>query len=216
MLVLCIFVVIKLSWEKPIPLMIKTDDFESYTPWAITEIGNWTFVDGDKATTAGDFLYDSNGTEITYPNEGEPFAFIVFNPHDFNGRDLPAGGLHTFDAHSGKQSLASVHSTQMNMYSFEQETVANDDWIISPELPRLAQTISFYANNVVATNQITGQKVDLKQTVQILYSTSDTDTNHFNILKTLEISGGEWQKIEAELPERTITIFQKFVKYLGS
>lgn len=194
---------IKLSWEKPIPLMIKTDDIESYTPWAITEIGNWTFVDGDKATTAGDFLYDSNGTEITYPNEGEPFAFIVFNPHDFNGRDLPAGGLHTFDAHSGKQSLASVHSTQMNMYSFEQETVANDDWIISPELPRLAQTISFYANNVVATNQITGQKVDLKQTVQILYSTSDTDINHFNILKTVEISGGEWQKIEAELPEGT-------------
>ena len=83
----------------------------------------------------------------------------MFNPHDFNGRDLPAGGLHTFDAHSGKQSLASVHSTQMNMYSFEQETVANDDWIISPELPRLAQTISFYANNVVATNQITGQKL---------------------------------------------------------
>ena len=43
----------------------------------------------------------------------------------------------------------------------------------------------------------------MKQTVQILYSTSDTDINHFNILKTVEISGGEWQKIEAELPEGT-------------
>lgn len=192
---------VRLSWDEPSPLMARTDDFEDYTPWSITGIGSWTLVDGDGATTAGDFLYDSKGAEITYTHEGDPFAFIVFNPHDFSGHDLPAGGMHTFDAHSGNQSLASVHGTQMNIYTFDQETVDNDDWLISPELPGNAQHISFYANNVVATDQMTGQKVDLKQTVQILYSTIDADTTHFQLVKTVEITGGMWQKVEAELPE---------------
>lgn len=194
---------VKLAWEKPSPLMARTDDFESYAAWSISGIGNWTLVDGDEATTAGDFLYDSNGAEIPYTHEGDPFAFIVFNPQDYSGRNLSAGGLHQFDAHSGIQSLASVHGTQMNIYTFDQEPAANNDWIISPALPGDAQNISFYANNVVATNQMTGQKVDLKQTVQILYSTLDTDTTHFQVLKTIEIAGGKWQKVEAELPEGT-------------
>ncbi|WP_148295476.1 choice-of-anchor J domain-containing protein [Prevotella dentasini] len=192
---------VKLSWEEPLPLMAKTDDFEDYIPWAISGVGNWTLVDGDGASSAGDFVYDANGAEIPYAHEGDPFAFIVFNPHDFNGYDLPSGGIHTFDAYSGSQSMASLHGTQMDIYTFNQETVANDDWMISPELPGNAQTISFYANNVVATNQATGETVDLKQTVEILYSATDADTAHFKLLKTVEVMGGKWQKLEAELPE---------------
>ena len=190
-----------LAWDEPLALTAKTEGFEDYSLWAITGFGDWTTVDGDEALSAGDFVYDRNGEEIMYENEGEPFAYIVFNPHEFGGVDLTSGGINTFNAHGGNQFLASVHGTEMNIYTFDQETVDNDDWLISPELPGAAQTISFFANNVKATNQVTGEEVDLKQKVEILYSTSDTDIDNFSLLKTVEVAGGNWQEVSADLPE---------------
>lgn len=190
-----------IAWDEPLALTAKTEGFEDYTPWEFYDFGEWTSFDGDEGLSAGDFVYDGNGNEIMYENQGEPFAYIVFNPHDFGGVDLTSGGINTFNAHGGNQFLASVHGTIMNIYTFDMETVDNDDWLISPALPGDAQTISFYANNVTATNQMTGELVDLKQKVEIRYSTSDTDINNFELLKTVEVAGGSWQEITADLPE---------------
>lgn len=190
-----------LSWEKPLPLVAKTETFEDYAAWTVDSIGDWTGVDGDGASAAGDFIYDSNGSEVMYEHEGESFGFIVFNHHNFGGLDLPTGGINTFAPHSGSQMAASIRGQVMNMYTFNMENTANNDWLISPELPGNAQNISFWVNNVVATNQVTGEQVDLVQTFDILYSTVSADTTTFILLDAKTAEGGVWQEVTVSLPE---------------
>ena len=96
-----------------------TDRFEDYEPWAINGIGAWTLVDGDKHQTYG---FDNK-----FPNQGTPFAYIVFNPSAVGDSD------NNLDPHSGNQYMA----------AFSSSMGANDDWLISPELSGEAQTVTF-------------------------------------------------------------------------
>lgn len=190
-----------LTWQKPSPLMPKTESFEDYDNWTYENIGSWKLVDGDGGRTGGDFVYNSSG-EVTYENQGTPFAYIVFNEHNFGGYDLPEKGINSFAAHSGDQFMASVWASNYDFMSGQFVNTDNDDWMISPELPGAAQTISFWANNMVANVIQDGSTKDMVQKVEVLYSATNNEIDSFTAVgEPYEISGGKWQEVQADLPE---------------
>lgn len=157
-----------------------TDDFDSYTPFAISGFGDWTLYDGDKATTLV-----SPRIPLSYEHQGEPMAFQVFNNVDAgtwtdNNKD------NAFEAHSGNQYLICPCAD----YPAE-----NDDWLISPRLDGRAQTISFWAHSAT---------YDLEW---ISLWASSTDNHHDSFVK---VSDGDhlsmqenWNKVTFDVPEDT-------------
>ena len=70
---------VNISWTFPdIPQELLTEDFESYTPWSIDKFGSWTTYDGDGVNSGNIFR------EIAYDHQGEPFAWIMWNPDAWN------------------------------------------------------------------------------------------------------------------------------------
>lgn len=168
---------VDLAWTAPVitsePI---TDDFESYEPWLMDGIGNWTVVDRDGAPT---FQY----SDIWVPNAGKPMAFEVFNTTD-DEFDL---SLRKFlIAHSGVQYLIAFNPSP----SYQ---VAADDWLISPKLSGEAQTVSFYAKSLAA---------NYPDNFEVLYSTTDTNPESFTRLHYYEAAPGglEWTKYDINLP----------------
>lgn len=95
-----------------------SEDFENCTDFEIAPMGvvNWKYNDVDKKNTIG---IDN----FTYPNEGEPHAFMIFNPSQTNPPiDLELNP--TIAPHSGDKFLTSFGVTHGS----------NDDYFISPEL----------------------------------------------------------------------------------
>lgn len=170
---------VKLQWEEPSEFMTyqTTEDFESYDPCTTTNLGEWKLVDVDGRRTIG--LGDAS-----FPNNGAPMAFIVFNP-EYLG--VPAGNTEA-NPHSGKQYLVSFATILDNPDDH------NDDWLISPALSGRAQTVSFYAKQMVTNFG--------PEDLEILYSTTGREITDFKLLKELKVSGAAtWNKYEADLPE---------------
>lgn len=178
-----------LTWEAPSATSYsETETFDYYEPWSI-EIPEWTMVDGNKGKTGG-----ISGLPA-YKHEGDPYAFIVFNPEDI----YP--GISTTEphiaAHSGNQYLASPYETNPIFGGY----INANNWIISPQLAGDKQTVGFYARNMVETDGSGNITNDDAETFRIRYSTEGTDTASFKTLRTETVSGGEWKLFEAELPE---------------
>lgn len=168
-----------------------TDDFESYTPWSIARVGDWTLYDGDKGT-----VYTFGG--IQHPNSGVAQAYIVFNPWQVSG--LAATYMQQFAEifapHSGKQSMMSTGTT------IDTGTPTNN-WLITPELSGEEQTISFWVNapgdevNRGEQNPNSGP-----ETFDIYYSEDDTNANSFiKINKDSYEAVYKWTKYDIALPE---------------
>lgn len=116
-----------LTWEAPdTPESGEpvTDGFEDYTPFAVANVGDWTFHDADGLPTAG-------FREGAFPHSGEPFAWIVFNPAQA-GIDMTKPGMDIYSPATGDQYLAAVTVNG-----------TNDNWLISPRIADGGQTISF-------------------------------------------------------------------------
>lgn len=92
------------------------EDFESHDDWAINSPGEigWSYIDGD-----GDETYFS--PNYSFPNAGEPMAYIVMNPSQADP-DMTSGVI---DTHSGDKVLVCWSN---------RHGIANDDYIISPRL----------------------------------------------------------------------------------
>ena len=101
------------------------DDFESYTTFAISGIGNYTLVDADKSMT-----YRLGSTD--YENATAMMAFQVFDPQKAGITD------ESFNPKSGKQMLISVAALSGE----------NDDWLITPELAPDCRYVSFFAKSI--------------------------------------------------------------------
>ena len=101
------------------------DDFESYTTFAISGIGNYTLVDADKSMT-----YRLGSTD--YENATAMMAFQVFDPQKAGIAD------ESFNPKSGKQMLISVAALSGE----------NDDWLITPELAPDCRYVSFFAKSI--------------------------------------------------------------------
>lgn len=158
-------------WNKPNAIHV-TDDFESYPAWSISGIGGYTLVDGDGADTYG-------FNDINFTNQFDPKAYIVFNPDA-----LGASILTEWAAHSGSQTLA----------SFAAYNVANDDWLISPEVIG-GDSIAFYAKTAGNMGGIYGY-----ETFEVLYSSTTTDTDQFHSISGTVTTTDNWVRYAYELP----------------
>ena len=103
------------------------DDVEGHQFGAVNSPGTvgWSYIDGDGAPTATFNL-------LGFPNEGSPMAFVVLDDY------LLVGNQYGVTAHSGHKFFGSPYHSD----------VANDDWIISPELDFCEPfTFSFFARS---------------------------------------------------------------------
>lgn len=115
------------------------DDFESYTDFAIDDIGDWIVVDLDGSGT-----YSGGGG--TFPNQFDPKAFMVFNPFTAGVTNSDGTGgeeYRNFDALSGEKYMGAWASAE----------AANDDWMISPPiaLGSTGNELKFFAKSMSDT-----------------------------------------------------------------
>lgn len=168
-----------LSWSAPAapdhtePATI-TDDFESYEPFIIQDIGEW-------------LVYDEDGEDGTFgllacnfPHRCEAKSFQVFNIYELYNNLTEQDT--EWMANSGEQILA----------SFADYDRKNGDWLISPELTGKAQTISFYAKSVAYPYP--------DESYEVLVSSTDTDIASFTKIKEGNVSI-YWEEISVALPE---------------
>ena len=170
---------VKLSWNAPVVAAdYITESFEDYEPFIIDDFLPWTTIDADGA-------YTYSIQDFGIPNAGSPMAFQVFNlealesPYEIDRAAMP---------HSGDQYLMSFNPAPID----DVITDAND-WLISPELPGIAQTITFYAKAL--TTQWGNE------TFEILYSTTGKAMEDFIKIGATREGTDEWNMFSAELPE---------------
>ena len=181
---------IKVNWTAPdlstAPLERTTESFEDYTPFAISNIGDWTLVDGDTTATIRISLTGLSAP-LNYPNAGAKMAFQVFNTEESG---IP---FSSWDPHTGSQMLVALKCASPDKGQTE---VANNDWLISPELSGNAQSISFYAKTGMGGAYT-------PEEFEILYSTTTNDTTAFVKLgDTHQLSNARsWDEIRENLPE---------------
>lgn len=152
-----------------------SEGFEDYDAFSISNVGEWTLVDGDKAAT-----YSVSST--TYDHANGKFAYIVFNPSDISATDA------SILPHGGKQYMASMASPAADTPEGH-----NDDWLISPQLSGKAQTVAFWVKSLNSNYGL--------EKYQVLYSTTNTDTASFKLLTEAEAPAEAWQEVKADLPE---------------
>lgn len=120
--------VVSLQWDEPdmetIVFEPIVESFENAEKFAIDDVADWSFIDGDGSKTY--YLED-----FEFPNQGKEMAAIVLPSSFFSG-------WKNFDSHSGGNMLA----------SFSAVNGPNDDWMISPELIGDEQTVSFFAKSM--------------------------------------------------------------------
>lgn len=177
-----------ISWTEPQQVAAEavTEDFESYEPWTITDFGDWTLYNGNDVGTAG--LW---GNQVNFTNEYGKFAYIIFNVENL-GLSLEKNP--SMSPHSGHQMAMAVTLQQKG------NTVPqNDGWLISPALPGLAQTVSFYA--ATATNSFGAENIE------VLYSTTGNNPEDFIHIADYDVTNvptgvGEWgDAISFDIPE---------------
>lgn len=181
---------VKLSWTAPDPATAPqsrtTESFETYEAFAISNVGDWTMVDGDTTATIRMTLTGMT-SPLNYPHAGEKMAFQVFNTEEAG---IP---FSSWDPHMGSQMLVAFKCASPDQGKTE---VANNDWLISPELSGKAQSIAFYAKTGMGGNYT-------PEEFEILYSTTSKDTTAFvKVGDTHRISNvSTWDEIRENLPE---------------
>ena len=167
---------VSLTWDAPAleEVELTEEDFEDYQPWSISNIGRWTTYDANNAYTY------NLGTEYPFEHAGYPYAFIVMNPTSWT---LGTQAQNQLAPHSGSQYLASFCIQG-----------ATSHWLISPVLSGSEQTISFFAKSLDS---------EMKETFEILYSTTGTAPDDFTVLKTVKNVPVNWAEYSANLPEGT-------------
>ena len=173
---------VKLAWDAPATTITSvTDDFESYEAWG-TSFGDWTTVDNDHGR-AGSL---TQGTR--YQHQGEEFAFLNWQPSDLfkSGQGL--------DPHSGTKAAVAIYQIDESGKNF----VDADNWLISPQLSGKAQTVSFWVNNLKATDGSGAESFD------VLSSTSGSDPDSFvKIGETHVQDAAQWTEVKVDVPEGT-------------
>ena len=162
-----------LTWQQPEAPRAEghtvTDSFEDAPDFTITNWGDWILHDASGCNVYGVEQYD-------FPNMGLPQAYTVLNPEAVG---MSAG----WAAHTGSKLLA----------AFASGNCVIDHWLISPELPRCRQTISFFAKAYSKT---------YPETFEVLSTSESIDTGTFTKLAkyTTPKGSNDWQEYQVELP----------------
>ena len=181
---------ILVGWTAPENVTEETtEDVEAYADFEVGglnedvhvgNIGEWTVYDGN-----GVFGYGFNG--ITVPGLGDHNAWLVMNPASPQiSQDLSAN----YPAHSGTKFFISTCVAEP-----ETNIPDTDHWLISPELPGVAQTLSFFARTI--TDQYG------PETFEILVSSTDAEIESFTVLATETTEVTDWTEFTYELPAGT-------------
>lgn len=187
---------VELRWQEPSTASIAyTEDFETYTPFALDSEGNlmsdlgggWTTIDGNPSAYVCGFF-----NNYAYPGQYKPSGFMIFNG------DAIASGVYN----SNKELHGHADSHQFACMPYEAvngQFVDGNNYLVSPELNGEAQTISFFARNLKAT---TG---DFPETFSVLASTAGNTLADLTttVLADTTITGGEWQEMKVDVPEGT-------------
>lgn len=182
---------VSLTWDEPqyteTGISTVTDDLESYQHGSIgltssecenDNIGDWSTIDGDGCETTL-----ANGIPAdAFPNYGEPFGFMIFDPYEGFGLDDVA----SWAPHSG---------TKMFIAMANRNKKQNDDWLISPLLSGNAQTVKFFGRSVTVAYG--------NEQFEFYYSTTGSAREDFvKLSEDLEVPD-EWKEYTYELPEGT-------------
>lgn len=160
-----------------------TEDFEAYEGNTIyangATLGDWKGLDLSQGSS-----YGWNSSSIAWNYTGEAYAFGIMN---FETVGLSG----TTTANSGAQAL-------MFMSEVDPATsagIASNKYLISSELPGVAQTISFMA--LPMTTQYGAEEIE------VLASSTTDDVNAFTVVEKFSIAVESWTEYTASLPEGT-------------
>ena len=148
-------------------VILFEDSFETYDDFS-DSLGSWTLIDLDMTST---YLIQ----EAAYPGEGQPMAFIAFNPlvtnPPLNGPWLAADG----DKYAASFS------------ALPGEGGPNDDWLISPRIGLETESeVSFFAKSVT-------DEYGLEQ-FRVWISTTTPQPANFEMISGFDplLAPGEW------------------------
>lgn len=192
---------VSLNWTKPVAPVPETvtEDFDQYDPFT-QQFGDWTTVNGDEGN-AGSFF-----SNYSYPGQGSPMSYLIFNPNAITDVFNVIQSNPGMAPHSGDQFAGAPYSLDPN--SFWGAKVDANNWLISPELPGTAQTVTFWVFNIAEEGR-RGVTVDT-ETFDVLYSTvaDPTDTTKFVKItdaaadgNTPITEGPNWKQVSVELPD---------------
>ena len=190
---------VQLTWDAPSTATEEvTEDFEDTSIFETFSIGgitaenhygafgDWKLYDGD-----GEYVYGWENSSISYDNSGKPAAWQVFNP-------VQAGfSEEYYTTHSGNQFLMSQCA------ALESGTTPSNDWIISPELPGVAQTISFYASQASTTDTSNSSGFYGYEKFEVYASSTDSEIESFTKVGDGQITEETWTEFSFNLPEGT-------------
>lgn len=151
------------------------DGFEDHEDFMVNSPGTlgWQYIDGDGQETGAIGGY-------TWPNQFAKMAYIVFNPT----KTVPVLDDYTFYAHGGNKYLACFASSV--------DSVANDDWLISPRLYFTEDyQLRFYAKSAIdgyLENFMTG------------YSTTGIEPKDFTWIKNNEEATANYTEYKYDIP----------------
>lgn len=171
------------GWEEPDPwtepeAVAVTEDFETYEPFIIDEIGDWITVDVD----GEDGTFGILGMHFPYREKAK--SWQVFNLWAL-GIEMSDEDV-TWRPSSGHQFLVSFCDLDRK----------NDDWLISPVLTGNAQTISFMTRSLNSFSY--GE-----ETFEVYASSRGTDLSDFRLVYKGS-APSEWTKTSVDLPEGTM------------
>lgn len=174
---------VDLEWNAPSASTSElTEDFSAYENGAneTGNVGDWTFVNNNGATKGAMF------EDLELANDGKVKAWQVFKPSEygitnpeFNG---PNGSL-------DESYIVSAYNSDGQSYP------DNDDWLISPELPGIAQEISF---SIAALSVKYGPS-----SYEVLVSTTDNQIESFTKVAEETLTATGWAEKTVELPAGT-------------
>lgn len=173
---------VEINWTAPENTNAEvTEDFAAYENGADEdgELGNWTLINANGKTKGGIF------EDTALASDGLVRAWQVFNLATYGGDNSTFAGP---DGNVDNNYLISVYNLEESSYP------GNDDYLISPELPGIAQTLTF---DVKAFNDYGAQ------TYQVLYSTTGKETADFQLIQEVADNGNAWNNVSYELPAGT-------------
>ncbi len=191
-----------LSWAHPRGRFIESA--ENYVPFSYENMGAWIMYDGDKGYTQKANNWNSS---IDYPNWSTPKAYIVMDPMKA-GFDRAVGG-NKFYPHSGDQYFAAWWTAVPDNSEAGGHQIANNDWIISPQLDGLPQEISFWAKGYKGVESA-GYETEMNhpELMRVLVtgveynSVDDMDESHWAaVVDTFLVNNTEWTQYKATLPQ---------------
>lgn len=188
---------VTLNWQTPDLSSPIVDGAESYAPFLIDGIGNWTMIDGDKGYTV---RLNSEKGKRDYPNAGAQMAFMVFNPLQAGlSMEATAAGESQFRPYQGNNVFAAFASAVPDAAG-DPVMVQNDDWMISPELSGKAQTVKFHAQSYASAG-IFGDPITYTEKVLVYYTTEDADTTKMvQVGDTISVPDA-WTEFQFNVPE---------------